>query len=177
MRGLGGRRLVDWALERARGYGGPIAISVRWPGQIAELDGLVEIYDPPGLEGPLAGLGAALTFADAQAAAHVLTIPCDMPWLPDELADQLLAGLGETALAALPVVGGELQAVCGLWRASCMARLEAYAATGRRSLKGFASFVGAVEVPWDQGASDRFLNINRPEELQAAESVLAERAS
>lgn len=176
MKSLGGRRLVDWALEQARGYGEPIAISVRWPGQIAELDGMVEVYDPPSLEGPLGGLGAALRFADGLAAAHVLTIPCDMPWLPDDLADRLLAGLGDMAFAALPVVEGELQAICGLWRASCLARLEAYAATGRRSLRGFASFVGAVEVPWDQSASDRFLNINCPEELRAAELILAERA-
>lgn len=168
-RWLGGRPLVDWALDRARRYGGPVAISVRRTGQVAMSDGL-ELLDSPDLEGPLAGLAAALAFARDLAAAHVLTLPCDMPWLPDDLAERLSATLADTAAAvAFPAIAGESQAVCGLWRASCLDRLDAYVATGRRSLKGFGQFVGAVDVAWRDDHADRFVNINRLEELQAAE--------
>jgi molybdopterin-guanine dinucleotide biosynthesis protein A len=56
---LGGRTLLDRAIDLARGWSDEVAIAVRTEGQIGD-PGIVSLLDPPGLEGPLGGMASAL---------------------------------------------------------------------------------------------------------------------
>lgn len=164
LRLLGGRTLLDRAVERARGWSERVAVAARSPEQAG--DAAVEIFlDPPGLEGPLAGLASALRAARVP----VLTMPCDMPFLPDDLPDRLAAALPGHG-AALAASGGHVHPVCGLWRAGAADALDAYAASGRRSLIGFAEAIGHVAVEWPD---DPFFNVNSPDDLARAEAMLS----
>jgi molybdopterin-guanine dinucleotide biosynthesis protein A len=151
MRMLAGETLLDRALAIAR----------LWPGEVLVADGKTDV---PGIDGPLGGVAAALAFG-----GDVLTIPCDMPFLPDDLPERL----GRTReAAALAESGGRLHPVCALWRAQAHDGLASYVASGRRSLRGFAEAVGYEAVAWATDPIDPFFNINDVEDLGRAEAML-----
>jgi len=163
LRLLGGRTLLDRALDRARGWSDEVAIAVRHANQIEEWS-VPMLIDPPGLEGPLGGLASAIRLKRPA----VLTIPCDMPFLPDDLLKRLTAALPGHG-AALAASDGFVHPVCGLWRTDALTQARRYAASGRRSLIGFAETIGYAAVEWP---GDPFFNINSPEDLAEAETRL-----
>ena len=150
---LGGLTLLDRALRRARDWSDEVVVAT---GET----------DAPGIEGPLGGVAAALALG-----GDVLTIPCDMPFLPDDLPDRLQGKEAATVAAS----GGRLHPVCALWRARAAEGLADYVATGRRSLRGFAEAVGYEAVTWDAEPIDPFFNINDAEDLARAEALLKSR--
>lgn len=170
-RRLGGRTLLERAAAQASGVSDLAAVAVRDTAQVEGLEGLVLIEDAP-WEGPLGGLAAALAFARAHGRAAVLTLPCDMPLVPQDLAPRLATALGDRA-AALATSGGRLHPVCGLWRVEAVDALPAWAGTGQRSLKGFAAALGFATVDWPVEPVDPFFNVNTAEDLARAEALLA----
>lgn len=141
-----------------------LGIARRWSDEVMVADGSTDV---PGLEGPLGGVAAALGLG-----GDVLTIPCDMPFLPADLPERL----GRTrAPAAVAESGGRLHPVCALWRAPAGDRLAAYAASGRRSLHGFAEAVGHAAVAWGTDPFDPFFNVNDADDLARAEAILRNR--
>ena len=167
---LGGNYLVERAFERARGWSGASIVALRFPEQLGSCK-LPWIADTAGIDGPLAGLAAGLEWACGEGAEALLTIPCDMPFLPDELPQRLLAGIGAVG-AAIAASGGNLHPVCGLWRTAALTEVPAYCASGKRSLQGFARHIGFAEVEWPATRRDPFFNINCPADLAAAEALL-----
>jgi len=148
---LGGVTLLDRALAIAR----------TWSDDVLVADGS---SDAPGIEGPLGAVAGAL----AQG-GDLLTIACDMPFLPADMPERL----GRTSeAAALAQSGGRLHPVCALWRGRALEGLAAYAASGRRSLHGFAEAVGYEAVAWPTDPIDPFFNINDADDLARAEEML-----
>lgn len=170
LRLLAGERLIDRAERVAKKWSQVAAIAVRDARQV-EAVGLKCIHDEPGIEGPLAGLAAALRFAGDRGCGRVLTIPADMPFLPDDLAERLSGVCGDGG-AVLAESAGKLHPVCGLWSVTTLAALPGYLTTGRRSLKGFAQTVGMESVEWPVDPLDPFLNINSAADLAAAERLI-----
>jgi molybdopterin-guanine dinucleotide biosynthesis protein A len=150
---LGGMTLIERALRRARDWSDDVRVAT---GE----------SDVPGIGGPLGGVAAALELG-----APVLTIPCDMPFLPDDLAARLVGDRPATLAAS----GGRLHPVCALWRPEAKAGLAAYLATKRRSLTGFAEAVGYEAVEWPIDPIDPFFNVNDEADLARAEELLRER--
>jgi len=166
LRPFRGTPLVAHAAALARRWSDEIVVVVRDPAQVT---GAVEAplaLDDPQIPGPLAGLAAALGYARARGADFLLTLPCDMPNLPEDLAARLAASLTSERGGALPTAGGELQPVCGLWRVGALDRLAAYLAAGRSSLRGFAEACGLVTIDFGVEAGRAFANANTPEELE-----------
>lgn len=172
LRLLGGISLIDRALDFARAWSDDVAVSVRSADQIGGAE-TVRLTDVPEIEGPLAGLAAALRHAQAHGRPAVLTMPCDMPFLPADLPVALDAALGEDVAAAVASSGGRLHPVCALWQVRAAAALPDYVRSGRRSLHGFAEHVGFTAVAWPAEPFDPFFNINSEEDLHAAEARLA----
>lgn len=170
LRRLGGETLLARALGQAGRYSDRVALAVRHPAQVGAPEGVVVIPDAP-VEGPLGGLAAALEYARAQGRPAVLTLPCDMPFVPPDLAERLGSALDDHA-AALAASGGRLHPVCALWRVAALDHLPAYAASGRRSLHGFAEAVGFTAVDWPALPADPFFNVNTAGDLAEAEARL-----
>lgn len=168
---LGRTTLIEQAYERATGWASDAVVAIRSPQQLGG-HRLPWIADAPGIEGPLAGLAAALQWARSKGAQSLLTIPCDMPFLPEDLATRLLDGIGKRG-AALASSGRNLHPVCGLWQVASLQAMPAYCASSRRSLRGFAEQGGFAEISWPIKPHDPFFNINRPSDLAAAEKWLA----
>ncbi|MBD8626008.1 molybdenum cofactor guanylyltransferase MobA [Oxalobacteraceae sp. CFBP 8753] len=163
--------MVEHVLARLRPQVGPLAISAnrnldtyRAFGAMVLTD---EIADFPG---PLAGLETGLRHC---ATPYLLTVPCDSPFLPPDLAARLFAALqerdAEVAYAATHDVGTSVQPhpVFCLVRADRLASLSAYLAAGGRSVEGWLRDVNAVEVVFDD--ADAFRNINTLDELRRLE--------
>ncbi|MFP5329619.1 MAG: molybdenum cofactor guanylyltransferase [Alphaproteobacteria bacterium] len=169
-RRLGGRPLLEQAVNQAGQWSQDVAVAVRDERQAGGAKVRV-IFDEPEIDGPLGGLAAALRFARKSDAEAVLSLAADMPFLPHNLGERLQREIGGN-LAAVAASGGRLHPVCGLWRAAALVRLPSYLATGKRSLKGFAESIGFIEVEWPAEPDDPFFNINTREDLQAAQSRL-----
>lgn len=167
LRMLGGETLVARALRRARGWSGNVRLALRSPDQVPE-PGLPVLLDDPEIGGPLAGLASAARAAEAEGCSHLLTLPCDNPFLPVDLLERLAASIGDAGVA-VAASGGDLHPVCAYWSADALRQIPRYRSEGRRSLKGLAERVGMVAVAWPEGA---FANVNTPEELAEAERRL-----
>lgn len=166
---LNGKALVERAYDRALVWSSASVVAIRSPEQLGSCQ-LPWIADAAGIEGPLAGLATALEWACRQGAEALLTIPCDMPFLPDDLLKRLSSEVGDKR-AAIAASGGELHPVCGLWRNAAVYEFPAYYQSGRRSLRGFAEHVGFAAVDWPTEPRDPFFNVNSPADLAAAEAM------
>ncbi|MFC7538088.1 molybdenum cofactor guanylyltransferase [Sphingomonas sp. GCM10030256] len=164
LRMLGSETLVARALRRACGWSGNVRLALRSPGQVPE-PGAPVLLDDPEIGGPLAGLAAAARAAEADGCSHLLSLPCDMPFLPGDLLERLAGSIGDAGVA-VAASGGQPHPVCALWSVEALREIGAYRQEGRRSLKGLAKRVGIIAVAWPQGA---FANVNTPEELAEAE--------
>lgn len=171
---LAGQSLLDRAIALARTWTDDTAVSLRHAGQFAVPEGVFSLLDRDGA-GPLAGLRVALDFASERGLEAVLTIPCDVPFAPADLAERLCGALLPDAGAALATSGGMLHPACALWKVTALAALPAYGRTGKSSLRGFAAFVGFTTAEWPCEPFDPFFNVNSPEDLAVAESLLKNR--
>lgn len=160
-----GRRLIDPVLDRASAWDVPTVICVREPRQVA---GCVfgQIFDRTGVEGPLAGLLAALDWAKGVGLGHVLTLPCDTPFLPQDVLSKLWCAARDSGAPAVAVSKARRHPTCAVWPVGSLPDVEAYAATGRHSLSGALDTCGVVEVSWPVSAPDAFVNINTPGDLE-----------
>ena len=169
---LAGQRLLDRAEHLASLWSNTRAVVVRATEQV-EGTALTCVLDEPGLAGPLGGLLAGLRFADDAGCDAVLTIPADMPFLPEDLASRLNEK-GVTAEAVLASSKARLHPVCALWpirrTIDCF---PDYLASGKRSLHGLAEVVGYTAVEWPVEPFDPFFNINSADDLAEAEQLLA----
>jgi molybdopterin-guanine dinucleotide biosynthesis protein A len=172
LRLLGGRRLIDRALAAARRFSPHVALSVGSGDRLRDCDS-PQIMDPRPDWGALGGLAAGLDFAIGEGLDLLLTLPCDSPFLPEDLLTRLGAALPPDRGAAIPSSSDQLHVACGLWRVEVRGQLADYADGGGRSLHGLAERVGFVEVTWEAEPFDSFFNINTEEDLERAETMLA----
>ncbi len=168
---LAGRTLLDRAIAFARTWSDVVAVSLREPGQYPLPDDIPALLDQQG-EGPLAGVESALRFAHERGLEAALTIPCDVPFAPADLAGKLCDALSPNAGAALATSGGVLHPACALWKCTALEALPDYRSTGRSSLKDFAAHIGFATAEWPCEPFDPFFNINTPTDLAAAELLV-----
>lgn len=159
-----GGTLLDAALRKARRFAPQVAVAVRSPEQVGKVAAPL-LIDRPELAGPLAGLASAIAFAETEGAEAVLTLPCDAPLVPDDLAEKLAAALAPGVGVAAPLSHGYPQPDCALWRSDLGPVLAAYTAGGGRSLRGFAEAAGLRLVDWGAPEPDPFAGANTPEDL------------
>jgi molybdopterin-guanine dinucleotide biosynthesis protein A len=114
-----------------------------------------------GFAGPLAGLHAGLCTASQPL---VLSVPCDVPALPRDLATRLIEGLNAAhADAAVARAGGRLHPVFCLCRRELSQGLESFLRSGGRRFHGWLDSVNCTVVDFAQ--PECFANINAPEDL------------
>ncbi|MHA6722748.1 molybdenum cofactor guanylyltransferase [Sphingomonas sp. RS2018] len=122
-----------------------------WPGRTSLPD------RPGGRIGPLGGLAAALHHARGAGFDRVLTIACDMPVLPDDMARALVAAEGSCVVAGQPMLG--------CWPSALAGQLDAHiAGSDDRSMRGWIVAAGAVTIAADGRAVP---NINTRADLAA----------
>lgn len=134
----------------------------------------------PTFEGPLAGVLAGLARASALSPepTHLLTAPVDLPFLPQDLADRLAAGLEDADTIVFAEGPAGRAPLCALWPLSVAPRLEAFLAGGsERRVGAFLAGERTRRVPFaavlvGERAVDPFFNINTPADLALAAEML-----
>jgi molybdenum cofactor guanylyltransferase len=161
------RPLGEHALSLAANFAVHVALSVRERRQADGLPPVQLLFDPPDIEGPLAGVASGLAYGEQIGTAQVLTIPCDAPHLPDDLYARLEEALLQdpVALAASAGDGRQGHPTCTLWRTEALGPLWSYARSGRRSLRGLLAELNSRQVVWEDPFGQVFLNLNTPKDL------------
>ena len=120
--------------------------------------------------GPLAGFSLGLQHGKHD---YVLTVPCDSPLLPLDLAQRLMAALLER-LADIVVASSDSNAhpVFCLMRKTVLPSLMDYLAKDNRKVSTWQKSLRYVEVDFQKSA-DAFVNLNTFEDLAGLEQRLA----
>lgn len=119
--------------------------------------------------GPLAGFQLGLRHAKHE---YLLTVPCDSPLLPLDLAQRLMAGL-LAARADIAVASSDDNAhpVFCLMKKSVLLSLNAYLEAGERRVSAWQKRLNYVEVDFSD-CSEAFTNLNTFEDLSTLELSL-----
>lgn len=167
-----GRPMVRHVIERLHPQVGSVLINAnRHLDDYAAL-GLPVVSDViSGYAGPLAGLHAGLSQCTTP---YLLSVPCDCPYLPTDLASRLGDALiSSGAQAAYAVTMNENQTehhpVFCLIKRETLVALSDYLNTGGRKVITWLLSLDHAQVPFDDRAA--FLNINTPDDLSAINSV------
>lgn len=172
---LNGRPLVAWALAALQPQVGSLLISAN-----RSLD-QYQAFGPPvvpdageGFDGPMAGMLAVLQAAQTE---FVLTVPCDAPRVPPDLAARLgTALLDADANIAIVEAEGRRQPVHALMRVSVRDSLVDAVADGERKVGRWQDAQGCIRVPCDDIAN-AFVNVNTLQQRDELAQQLAQEQS
>lgn len=165
---LAGKPMAAWVLGRLAPQVNEILISAnRNLEQWKQLGFPVLNDEISGFVGPLAGLHAGLCVTRHD---WVLTVPCDSPFMPLDLAERLSAALNHSqGKIAVARTAKQAQPVFCLCHRNVLVQLEHYLASGGRKVYQWYSGLNAVEVRFDDATA--FRNINTDEERIQAEKL------
>ncbi len=151
--------------------------AARLPAHIAAL-GLEIISDEIKDIGPLGGILTAMKLAKKNEFSHIITFSGDSPFFPDDYAARLMSAVGTTdakiAICQSRDEAGEIHRhpTMGIYQADLQEGLAAYIHDGGRRVMAWIVGQPHKELVWDNISPDPFLNINRREDLAAAEKYL-----
>ena len=124
--------------------------------------------------GPLAGFSLGLQHAKHD---YVLTVPCDSPLLPLDLAERLLSGMAASrADIAVASSDENVHPVFCLMKKSVLPSLLAYIESGERKVSAWQKSQQYIEVDFSD-CSDAFTNLNTFEDLADLELKLKDTLS
>jgi molybdenum cofactor guanylyltransferase len=134
--------------------------------------------DIPDFAGPLAGILSGLEWAAKHAPGTdwIASVPGDCPFIPQDLLARLHAA---RAVAGTPLAcakSGEWRhPVAGLWPMALRADLRrALTDEGLHKIEVWTGRHGVAVAEWPDQPVDPFFNVNRPEDLAAAERIAAQ---
>lgn len=179
---LAGRPLLAHVVQRLAPQVGAMVLNAN--GDAARFDGFglpVQSDTVEGFAGPLAGVLAGLEWAalHAPGATHAVSVATDTPFFPTDLVARLRdAASAEGRPLAVAASGGRTHPVFGLWPLALLDNLrEAVAGEALRKVDLWTARHGVAVAEFDSGgddgSGDPFFNLNRPEDVAAAEARLA----
>jgi molybdenum cofactor guanylyltransferase len=129
--------------------------------------------------GPLAGFNLGLQHAKHD---YVLTVPCDSPLLPLDLAERLYNSMTASLMDIAVASSDEnVHPVFCLMKKSVLPSLQAYIESGERKVSAWQKSQKYIEVDFSdfdlQDSTSAFVNLNTFEDLAALELKLKETLS
>ncbi|MEQ1814635.1 MAG: molybdenum cofactor guanylyltransferase MobA [Candidatus Nitrotoga sp.] len=170
---LHGRPLIDWVLDKMRPHSAEILLNVNTDNTNYLREGCRTIKDIKSKDmknnvGPLAGLQSALHHARHE---WLASVPCDTPFLPDDLLPRLFAALqNKHAEVAVAVEGGQQHPTIALYKKSVSPELDIFLNSGQRKVGEWVNSLRVTEVIFDDARA--FLNINSTQDLLQANQKL-----
>ncbi|MBU4276228.1 MAG: molybdenum cofactor guanylyltransferase [Proteobacteria bacterium] len=174
-RTLGGRRLVDLALERARELCPQVLVAAADCADFADLSCPVVADRWPG-QGPLAAL--VTVFLDTPATS-VLLLPVDAPLMRPALLSRILElSAGQKAVCCQGP--GGMEPLMAWYSRECLPCAQKLVQDGERRPHRLLRQVGAYTMSREEVAlvdpdDLSFINVNFPQDLERAERIAAER--
>ncbi len=167
---LAGHTMIEYVIERTRPQVETLLISANRNLQRYRDLGFEVLEDhSDDFQGPLAGMLRGLEQLDE---GYLLTVPCDGPLLPLDLAARLGMALQETGAVIATVNDGEFRhPTYALICHDQSNDLRRFLIGGERKLGKWFAAHGAVEVDFSD-QKQAFSNINTASELQRIESLI-----
>jgi molybdopterin-guanine dinucleotide biosynthesis protein A len=164
---LEGRPLIGWVLQLIAPQVEEVLVNANRNREAYETFGYRVIEDRiRGYVGPLAGLHSALSECRH---ALMICVPCDTPFLPDDLVARLAVPLNDEGVdLTVALTGTQSHPVICLTRKRVLPHLAAYLEGGGRKVDAWYASLRVVEVAFDDRPQD-FRNINTSEELRMLE--------
>lgn len=162
---IGGESLAARAIGRIRPHAEEILVSANRNPDFYSALGHPVIRDEGW--GPLSGLREAMRAASC---SLILTLPCDTPFFPEDLAPKLRSALADKEIA-VAACNGRIHHAFMLCRKALWADLSAYLDSGGRRIGEWQARHAAVRVDFPD--EQAFFNVNTPEELEAARAIFS----
>lgn len=170
---IGEQRMLDRVVEALRPQCTELALCLQEQKTWASNLGLKVLLDrpSPGL-GPMGGIAAALHWAHnlSDKPDWVVTTPVDLPFLPDNLVEQLTQAKTDVVVAKS---GTQCHFSVAAWRPGLIDALDERLASGPVSIRAIQAMHSVSYQTWLTDPIDPFLNVNAPEDVKIAESHLA----
>ena len=172
------RPLLSYVLESVSGQVAPIALNVNTNFDKFSKFGYPIIKDPiKGHLGPLAGILASLHWAQIINKDWVMTLPCDTPFLPKDLAQRMIEVKNREMDIDLIIARsrGYNHPVVALWKSNLHFKLKNALDDGIRKIDLFTSKLKIAYVDFDTKNNlqfDPFTNLNSPLDLINAQQIL-----
>ena len=175
---LGGKPMLQHVIDRARPQVGALVLNANGdPARFSEY-GLPVVADVvPDFAGPLAGILTGMYWVrehqpDCQ---WLVSFASDTPLFPLDLVNRFIETVNQTGdPLACAMTAGREHPVFGLWSMSLLDDLQrAVVDEDLRKIMRWTSRHGCSAVEFSAQPFDPFFNINRPEELEEAEQLLA----
>jgi len=169
---LGGKLIIERIVEVLGSVLSDLLIVTNTPELYAFL-GIPMVPDVFPEHGSLGGIYTGLKAAKGEAA---FTVACDMPFLKPEVVRLVVSRAGE-ADVVIPKVGEQYETLHALYAKACLPHMEAVLQARRFRVVGFFPKVKVLEIPEAEVArlADPhicFMNVNTPDELARARSIL-----
>ena len=169
---LGGKRIIERIVDVLGSVLPDLLIVTNTPELYAFL-GLPMVPDVLPDHGSLGGIYSGLKAAKGDAA---FTVACDMPFLNPEVVRLVVSHAGE-ADVVIPKVGDQYEPLHALYARACLPYMEAALQAKRFKVVGFFPNVKVLEIPMAEVARFAdpavcFMNVNTPDELALARSLL-----
>lgn len=163
-----GTTILDRVVAVLSPHCSPIALA----GRDLAPHGLVALPDAPhgdqaARQGPLAGILAALLWAPTD---YILIVPCDTPFLPDDLVPRLQHAARPEIGVITAATGQWDHPTIGVWRRDLAPALSQAFSAGTRSIRAFTRTVPHALVHWTEGGLDPFTNVNTQQDLDQAQA-------
>lgn len=174
---LAGRALLRHVLDRVKPQAGAILLNANGdPARFADFGMPVRQDVVAGFAGPLAGILTGMEWAAEihPEAPFLLTVPCDAPFVPDDLIARLdAARRNKGAALALARSGGRDHPVVGLWPVAERFNLRrALVDEDIRKIALWTDRFAVAHADFSTDPVDPFFNVNSPEDLARAERVM-----
>ena len=174
---LGGVRLLDRVIERFRPQVGRLVVNANGDPSRFAATGLPVVADTVAdFAGPLAGVLAGLDWAASQVpqALWIATVATDAPFIPRDLVARMVVATEEGAELVCAASHGRAHPVIGLWPIRLRDDLRrAVTEEGMRKVDIWTARHRLAVVDFAVDPVDPFFNVNTPEDLAAADRLVA----
>ena len=179
LRRLGGQTVLARILRIVRPQVGPLVLNANGDGaRFADYDLPVASDVVDGFAGPLAGVltGLEWALANAPECQWLASFACDAPFAPRDLVSRFLAAVAkENADMACATSAGRDQPVFALWPVRLADDLRAaLVEEDIRKVDVWTARYRLARADWPTQPVDPFFNVNRPDDLEAAETLLTD---
>ena len=126
-----------------------------------------------GFRGPLMGLYTGLTNHYVSSADYLLSVPCDGPFIPPNLASELQRQVraGNADIACVRYAG-QIEPMFSLWHKRTVNAVEQALLDHQGGFKSLFAELQTVYLDWPEQTINPFFNINTVDDLAEAERLL-----
>ena len=171
---LGDTTILGHVIERLAPQVDAIALNANGDPERFGTLGLPVLADSiDGYVGPLGGVLAGLDWAAARGATHIVTAAADTPFFPGDLVPRLLyAAEDQGKPIALARTEDGRHPTFGLWPVALRDDLRRALADGMRKVVLWTDSHGTAYADFPSDGFDPFFNVNTPEDLEKARTIL-----